>query len=430
MRYTDCGKIFKGLCMAGLWGCFDEFNRITLPVLSVVAQQVLAVNNAKKAGVPTFVFPGDPQLVTLDPVCGFFITMNPGYAGRQVSLIHVYYITLTHTLSLPHIPYSHTHFHLLTPTPTLTRLLTHSPLQELPENLKVLFRGVTMMVPDREIIMKVKLCSVGYTDFNALARKFFVCYQLAEQQLSKQKHCEWQQRGYNYCRVQGVCSAEKSPLCTLHDCFSALYARADDFGLRNILSVLRTAGATKRENIDANEEMLLYRTLRDMNLSKLIAQDVPLFLSMLADLFPSHASPPKREYPTVEAAIRTVVAEAGLVFHPSWITKIVQLHETCLVRHGIMLTGPAGGGKSKILETLQAALTIAEGRPVKVVRMNPKAVQAHELYGQTDPLSGEWVKGVFASIWEKYNNRELPYTTWLVQDGPVDAIWIEGESGA
>ena len=84
MRYTDCGKIFKGLCMAGLWGCFDEFNRITLPVLSVVAQQVLAVNNAKKAGVPSFVFPGDPQLVTLDPVCGFFITMNPGYAGRQV----------------------------------------------------------------------------------------------------------------------------------------------------------------------------------------------------------------------------------------------------------------------------------------------------------------------------------------------------------
>ena len=42
---------------------FDEFNRILLPVLSVVAQQVLAITNAKKANVDLFQFPGDPQQV-------------------------------------------------------------------------------------------------------------------------------------------------------------------------------------------------------------------------------------------------------------------------------------------------------------------------------------------------------------------------------
>ena len=82
----------------------------------LLRNKVLAITNAKRVGAKQFVFPGDSQVIGLKRDVAYFITMNPGYQGRQ----------------------------------------------ELPENLKVLFRSVAMMVPDREIIMKVKLCSVGY----------------------------------------------------------------------------------------------------------------------------------------------------------------------------------------------------------------------------------------------------------------------------
>jgi len=162
----------------------------------------------------------------LIPTIGIYITMNPGYAGRS----------------------------------------------ELPDNLKALFRPVTMCVPDLLLICENMLMSEGFTQAKVLAKKMTVLYKLSKEQLSKQ---------YHY-----------------------------DFGLRALKSVLVMAGQLKRSFSDLPEDIVLMRALRDMNMPKFVYEDVPLFTGLITDLFPG-VKADRVGYETLNGHIVDVLEKRG-----------------------------------------------------------------------------------------------------------------------
>uniref|UniRef100_A0A1I8MW68 Dynein axonemal heavy chain 2 n=1 Tax=Musca domestica TaxID=7370 RepID=A0A1I8MW68_MUSDO len=344
LDFKSIGKNFSGLAQTGSWGCFDEFNRINIEVLSVVAQQIMSILSALSAKLSEFVFEG--QKIKLVPTVGLFITMNPGYAGRT----------------------------------------------ELPDNLKSMFRPISMMVPDNVIIAENTLYSDGFTNTRSLARKVYTLYELAKQQLSKQ---------YHY-----------------------------DFGLRSMVALLRYAGRKRRQLPHASEEEVVYLAMRDMNVARLTANDLPLFNGIMSDIFPG-VEVPLIDYSDFQTAIEDELLANGLQVIPSAVKKVIELYETKNSRHSTMIIGDTNTAKSVTWKCLQGAFGRMNSQKktgwpaVAVHPVNPKALNLAELYGEYNLATGEWLDGVLSSIMRIICADEDPTQKWLLFDGPVDAVWIE-----
>uniref|UniRef100_A0A8C1JIN7 Dynein heavy chain hydrolytic ATP-binding dynein motor region domain-containing protein n=1 Tax=Cyprinus carpio TaxID=7962 RepID=A0A8C1JIN7_CYPCA len=171
----------------------------------------------------------------------------------------------------------------------------------------------------------------------------------------------------------------------------------------------------KRENPHLSEDVVLIRALRDSNLPKFLKDDAVIFrralpVGILTDFFPG-VTIPEHDYSVLQSTIHSSLCQRSLQHLPSIISKVIQLYETMLVRHGVMLVGPTGSGKTTVYcvlaDTLDTLYHAGHQNPfyiVKTYMLNQRSVSMGELYGEQDFSDDH---------------------KWVISGGPVDALWIE-----
>lgn len=270
----------------------------------------------------------------------------------------------------------------------------------LPDNLKNLFRSFAMVVPDRNLIAQVMLYSQGIVTAERLADKIVNLFLLCENRMSKQRHY--------------------------------------DFGLRALKTLLVSAGALKRQalegkgNLEGEELALAEKNALIVGacnnvLPKLVAEDIPIFEKILEETFPgSHIAKMEDE------KAREEIVKTCKLWHFSpgenFIQKVLQLKQVLEMRHGVMVVGPVGVGKSSALKVLLQVLEKIDSTKGEMYVIDPKAISKSQLYGSLDGTTLEWTDGVFTSILRQVIDNqkgEADRRHWIVFDGDVDPAWVE-----
>ncbi|XP_003791058.1 dynein heavy chain 14, axonemal [Otolemur garnettii] len=418
LDYKVVKQFFFGLVQSGAWCCFDEFNRIDMEVLSVIASQILTIKAAKDSYSVRFVLEGKEVRINLS--CAIFITMNPGHRGRV----------------------------------------------ELPDNLKSLFRPVAMMVPHYQMVAEVILFSFGFKSAKPLSGRLANLYELASKQLSQQDHYDFGLRSLKTVLVMAG-KKKREFKCDYADNLS----EAEETLI--IIEAVREASLPKCPPEDVP---LFERIIGDIfpGVTVLKANQLALekAIAMATQELGLQQWPPQREkiiqfHNQLEACVGVMlVGPTG-----GGKTTVRRILEKALVLLPVidLLSDEERTSTSKIL-----------GRRgnVEVCVLNPKCITLGELYGQLDPNTMEWTDGLLTAVIRSYvyfntsshSRKEIDYRIrtrisdlsnifkleipdiadaddlsfekemqkdvkiseihnfdwqWVILDGPVDTFWVE-----
>ena len=380
MNSTVLGHIFKGLSLTGSWGCFDEFNRISTAVLSIVSTQFRALTDAMRVQDSSqdiegtqFLLDGETTIMHRHK-CGVFITMNPGYAGRA----------------------------------------------ELPESLKTLFRSVTMMRPDLLLITENLLLSQGFINAEALATQIITMTSMSQSLLSIQIHYDWTLRTVKtIINIAGNLRRDRPKKSENSIVYSSI----------NTLMSPKLVASTGDQSIFRSILISLYpefaAKLRDNSDERSSSSSSS---SSSSDSESDDDNDTGNVMGTTDGSSRDLVIQstqaAGLEASASFVQRVLDIRALVKVRHSLFILGAEATGKTELWRTL-AHLNTRTGLDTTYQRVSPKTMDLVELFGRINPKTKEWQDGVFTGIMRSQSASSSNGQKWIVLDGDVDPEWIE-----
>lgn len=346
ISYDCVTRIFKGMVSCGAWVCFENFDRLKLELLSAIVQNLTQMKQAISSSSKTINFDG----------CD--LTLNAsGHISVNVNSVQFEYT-------------------------------------DLPDNLKILFRSVTMTTPDIGRIAEVELFAGGFLRAKKLAAKLAVSYKLLSEHLGERRH-------YN-------------------------------FSASSLKTVIATAIDMKRNVPDEeNEHILLVRSMIDINIPQLCTTDIPVFQSIMHHVFPESDVLPSFDCSAILKALENVCVKRFLTLHPIFKLKIIQIIELMYVHRGLVLISDPLGGKTEILRALAETLSLLQdqgnaiGATVKVETIMPGVVDSDALFGYLCDKSDVWKDGLCTQIFRRFTEDTSTDRKWLVFDGALSGAWLE-----
>ncbi|XP_025074096.1 dynein heavy chain 7, axonemal-like [Pogonomyrmex barbatus] len=237
----DCAiRIFKGVISSGTWACFENFDKLRLELLSAIAQNLTQMRQAVSSNLRTVSFEGcNLNLNVSGNIC---VSINSGQFGYS----------------------------------------------NLPDNLKVLFRPVSMMAPEVRRIAEIELFAGGFLHAKNLAVKLAAGYKLLSEHLGRKSHY--------------------------------------DFSTSSPKTVVATAISMKRNIPDENEYNLLLRSMVRVNIPQLCDTDIPIFQNIMQDIFPESVVLPF-DCSAILNALEIICAKRYLTLHTIFKLKALQIVE-------------------------------------------------------------------------------------------------------